>query len=175
MNDGLPLPNQNRAFRVTGPFVAMIRYMIVRDLRQFSIIYLVFLSSFAQSIFFVNYRGGQAGKAAPLIERPNLDMREGPLRGELLKGAANGQEQQQQQQPTQSTNAGGGGGGSQTSQPPPLEQANLASLFNSYANLWMELFKMTLGVYDLEPYRHSNLARLLLLLFIYLIPILFNM
>lgn len=105
----------------------MIRYMVVRDLRQFSVIYLVFLCSFAQSIFFVNFR--QAGDS-----------------------------------PEQVRSGDSNGGG-----------ANLAKLAASYAELWMELFKMTLGVYELEPYRHSALARLFFLLFLYLVPILFNM
>lgn len=124
------------AFRVTGPFVAMIKYMIVRDLRQFSLIYLVFLSAFAQCIFFVNYK--------PVSMSSSVDK-------------------QQQDAPTtivlETQNA--------------FEQ--LARLMRDYARLWMELFKMTLGVYDLEPYRHSLLARLFFLLFLYLIPILFNM
>lgn len=100
----------------------MIRHMIVRDLRQFSIIYLVFLWSFAQCIFFVNY--GQRTNREPDAEgQPNFLMR----------------------------------------------------LLASYVELYMDLFKMTLGVYDLQPFRHSGLARLFFLLFLYLIPILFNM
>lgn len=95
--------------------------MLVRDLRQFSVIYLVFLYAFAQCIFFVNYRPAASGA------------------------------------------------------PGPQPDWNLASLIESYLALWMELFKMTLGVYDLQPFRHSSLARLFFLLFIYLIPILFNM
>lgn len=94
----------------------MIRYMVVRDLRQFSAIYLIFLCSFAQCIFFVNFR------------------------------------------PTTGAN-----------------NKSLGELLSSFAQLLMELFKMTLGVYELQPFRHSNLARLFLLLFLYLVPILFNM
>lgn len=94
----------------------MIRHMVVRDLRQFSLIYLVFLCSFAQSIFFVNFK-----------------------------------------------------------QDEPETTSSTGKLLGSYAELWMELFKMTLGVYELQPYRHSNLARLFLLLFLYLVPILLNM
>lgn len=105
---------------MTGPFVAMIRYMIVRDLRQFSLIYLIFLCSFAQCIFYVNR----------------------PIRA------------------------------SDSNQ---LAQDGEISLWLKYFRLWLDLFKMTLGVYELEPFRQSILARFLLLLFIYLIPILFNM
>jgi hypothetical protein len=36
------------AVRLTGPFVSMIRFMILEDMRQFSIIYLVFLYGFTQ-------------------------------------------------------------------------------------------------------------------------------
>lgn len=97
----------------------MIRYMVVRDLRQFSFIYLVFLYSFAQCIFFVNRHLNQTADAAAELQ---------------------------------------------------VEQ-----LLGKYLELCMDLFKMTLGVYDFEPYRHSTLARLFFLLFIYLIPILFNM
>lgn len=103
----------------------MIRYMIMRDLRQFSLIYLIFTTAFAQCIFFVNHDTNR--------------------------------EDQQRRPPS---------GGS-------LEF--LQRLLRDYAKLWMDLFKMTLGVYDLEPYRNSYLARVFLLLFIYLIPILFNM
>lgn len=117
------------AFRVTGPFVAMIRYMIVRDLRQFSVIYLVFLYSFAQCIFFINN--------SSTVERDKKPEVAGQM--------------------------------------DPNEENPFAKLLASYLTLWMELFKMTLGVYDLQPYRHSGLARLFFLLFIYLIPILFNM
>lgn len=101
----------------------MIRHMIVFDLRQFSLIYLVFLFAFAQCIFLVNY-------------------------------------QQQHPDPPQSQ---------------ALDAAFATRLVADYCQLLMDLFKMTLGVYDLQPFRHSHLARLLLLLFIYLIPILFNM
>lgn len=104
--------------------MAIIRYMIVRDLRQFSLIYLVFLCSFAQCIFFVNY--------SPHLSESNKQDRF-QAHGFMLK------------------------------------------LMDDYVELWMDLFKMTLGVYDLQPYRHSSLARLFFLLFIYLIPILFNM
>lgn len=96
----------------------MIRYMLLRDLRQFSLIYLIFLCSFAQCIFFVNHQ-----KDHRVSDGDN--------------------------------------------------QAN--ALWLDYVTLWMDLFKMTLGVYELEPFRHSTLARIFLLLFIYLIPILFNM
>lgn len=114
---------KNRAFKVTGPFVAMIRYMIVRDLRQFSLIYLIFAYAFAQSIFFVNER--------------------------------------RRNQTKDQDDADGGNAG--------------AELVKRYLTLWMDLFKMTLNVYDLQPFRHSILARLFMLLFIYLISILFNM
>lgn len=124
-----PAPNPSSAFRVTGPFVAMIRYMIVRDLRQFSLIYLVFLYSFAQCIFFINFQ----------------------------------QESSREQLAADSQSPGND------------ERHFLLDLIVSYVELCMELFKMTLGVYDLQPYRHSSLARLFFLLFIYLIPILFNM
>ena len=100
---------------MTGPFVAMIRYMLVRDLRQFSAIYLIFLYAFAQCIFFVNHSAAEGA------------------------------------------------------------QPSIGHLLERYAALWMELFKMTLGVYELQPFRHSSLARLFLLLFLYLVPILFNM
>lgn len=106
----------------------MIRYMIVRDLRQFSLIYLVFLYSFAQCIFFINYQWSEV----VVNDDDDDDSPKGPLQF-------------------------------------------LERLLISYVDLWMDLFKMTLGVYDLQPYRHSNLARLFFLLFIYLIPILFNM
>lgn len=119
-----------RAFRVTGPFVAMIRYMVVRDLRQFSFIYLVFLYSFAQCIFFVNFNSPKKIMA-----------------------------------PSNST---------MVEHQPDNENA-LTRLIADYTRLWMDLFKMTLGVYDLQPYRHSTLARIFFLLFIYLIPVLFNM
>lgn len=109
----------------------MIRYMILRDLRQFSVIYLIFLFAFAQCIFFVNHHSTKTGA--------------GP-------GAS--------QSPDNST---------------ILNQEQLVNLATDYLNLWMELFKMTFGVYDLQPFRHSALARLFFLLFIYLIPILFNM
>lgn len=112
-----------------GPFVAMIRHMIVRDLRQFSLIYLVFLCSFAQCIFFVNFN------------RTN-------------QTSALGEEQPNAQRQS---------------------EGFLMRLLASYVELWMDLFKMTLGVYDLQPFRHSALARLFFLLFLYLIPILFNM
>lgn len=111
----------------------MIRYMVVRDLRQFSFIYLVFLYSFAQCIFFVNF-------VPQKVDQTSVDI--GPT------GAT----------------------------PIADEQAaKLSRLLSDHARLWMDLFKMTLGVYDLQPYRHSTLARIFFLLFIYLIPILFNM
>lgn len=125
----------------------MIRYMIMRDLRQFSLIYLIFTMAFAQCIFFVNYNTNY-----------HLFV-----------------EQQRQQQlqlhkriPADENNH----------QRLAAENSNLdflRYLLQEYAKLWMDLFKMTLGVYDLEPYRNSYLARVFLLLFIYLIPILFNM
>lgn len=108
----------------------MIRYMIVRDLKQFSLIYLIFITAFAQCIFLVNYG-------------PNHSR--------------------------QPSDGGDGGDGA------PVALDFMGRVANEYAKLWMDLFKMTLGVYDLEPYRSSHLARLFLLLFIYLIPILFNM
>ncbi|KAI1301163.1 Transient receptor potential cation channel subfamily V member 5 [Halotydeus destructor] len=40
-------------FKLTGPFVSMIRYMLVQDMRQFSIIYLVFLYGFSQAFHFL--------------------------------------------------------------------------------------------------------------------------
>lgn len=104
----------------------MIRYMIVRDLRQFSVIYLVFLYSFAQCIFFINN----------YLRNDNDDDHF----GETADG-----------------------------------KSSMAELGKSYLELWMDLFKMTLGVYDFQPFRHSALSRLFFLLFIYLIPILFNM
>lgn len=107
----------------------MIRHMIVRDLRQFSLIYLVFLYSFAQCIFFVNYPQRHA--------------------------------QQKETEKEKETEKG--------------KEGLLSQLLVSYVELCMDLFKMTLGVYDLQPYRHSTLARLFFLLFLYLIPILFNM
>lgn len=109
----------------------MIRYMIVRDLRQFSLIYLIFMYAFAQCIFFVNHQ---------------------PPAPDTTEAAA-------------------------APDPQVSDRADDHSkpLAASYAELWMELFKMTFGVYDLQPYRHSSLARLFFLLFIYLIPILFNM
>lgn len=109
----------------------MIRYMLVRDLRQFSLIYLVFLYSFAQCIFFVNYKQQLQGEEQT---------------SKLMEAEEDENNLQQ-----------------------------LGKLMLSYLELWMDLFKMTLGVYDLQPYRHSSLARLFFLLFIYLIPILFNM
>ena len=33
---------------LTGPFVSMIQYMLVQDMRQFSIIYLIFIYGFSQ-------------------------------------------------------------------------------------------------------------------------------
>lgn len=101
----------------------MIRYMIVRDLKQFSLIYLIFAYAFAQSIFFVNNR-----QVPP--SSPSDDEDDKQAAGNLIKG---------------------------------------------YLSLWMDLFKMTLNVYDLQPFRHSIMARLFMLLFIYLISILFNM
>ncbi|XP_054168611.1 transient receptor potential cation channel subfamily V member 1-like [Oppia nitens] len=41
------------AVRITGPFVAMVRFMIIEDMRQFSIIYLVFLYGFSQTFHFL--------------------------------------------------------------------------------------------------------------------------
>lgn len=104
--------------------------MIVRDLRQFSLIYLIFLCSFAQSIFFVNHS-----------KRPSQVVTE--------------------EIPSMINHV-------------DTNKSSL-SLWLDYVTLWMDLFKMTLGVYELEPFRHSILARIFLLLFIYLIPILFNM
>lgn len=127
---------------MTGPFVAMIRYMIVRDLKQFSLIYLVFLCSFAQCIFFVNYKQDNSinNNATAMV---NNDERGNNTNRDSNKGES--------------------------------DENIFIKLLASYLELWMELFKMTLGVYDLQPYRHSSLARLFFLLFIYLIPILFNM
>lgn len=34
--------------QLTGPFVSMIKYMLVQDMRQFSIIYLIFIYGFSQ-------------------------------------------------------------------------------------------------------------------------------
>lgn len=34
--------------KLTGPFVSMIRFMMVQDMRQFSVIYLIFIYSFSQ-------------------------------------------------------------------------------------------------------------------------------
>lgn len=111
----------------------MIRHMIVRDLRQFSLIYLVFLCSFAQCIFFVNYGKSESNSQTANKQNDNLDDTK-------------------------------------------TDEVNfLMRLLASYVELWMDLFKMTLGVYDLQPFRHSGLARLFFLLFLYLIPILFNM
>lgn len=138
------------AYKVTGPFVAMIRYMIVRDLRQFSLIYLIFLCSFAQCFFFIN--------------RPQANQ------------------QQQQHNPPITINSTTGAKTTlnnieqvQWQSPMATDRTASASIWLDYVRLWLELFKMTLGVYELEPFRHSILARLFLLLFIYLIPILFNM
>jgi len=135
----------------------MIRFMLVRDLTQFSAIYLVFLHAFAQCFFFINFNSRQEGRNAtsdslslgPLtvVERTELAQSSGQMgtnksleqKGEIWRGQL-------------------------------LEQ-----LFGQYARLCLELFKMTLGVYDLEPFRHSVLARLFFLLFMYLVPILFNM
>lgn len=100
----------------------MIRYMIVRDLRQFSLIYLIFAHAFAQSIFFVNNLSADKHKQSEHEEAQEKE-----------------------------------------------------NLIKHYLNLWMDLFKMTLNVYDLQPFRHSIMARLFMLLFIYLISILFNM
>ncbi|CAG2161551.1 unnamed protein product [Oppiella nova] len=47
------------AVRITGPFVAMVRFMIMEDMRQFSIIYLVFLYGFSQAFFFLLKQPGQ--------------------------------------------------------------------------------------------------------------------
>lgn len=140
---------QPSAFRMTGPFVAMIRFMLVRDLKQFSTIYLVFLHAFAQCFFFVTLGAGR--QEATLAEDPELGLGSNGTAGwEHSAGHSRGHLE---------------------AEPWRL----LASLFVQYAKLCMELFKMTLGVYDLEPFRHSTLARLFFLLFMYLVPILFNM
>lgn len=113
---------------MTGPFVAMINYMLMRDLKQFSLIYLIFLYSFAQCIFFINFR--------PATENANNST----------------------------------GGDAEMS----IAQWTLRFAIK-YLELWLELFKMTLGVYEFQPYRNSILSRLFLMLFMHLIPILFNM
>lgn len=115
----------------------MIRYMVVRDLRQFSFIYLVFLYSFSQSIFFVNFL---------------------PQKVDQTRVEDNGLASIASEVDTKR-----------------VDDDDLSRLLADYSRLWMDLFKMTLGVYDLQPYRHSSLARIFFLLFIYLIPILFNM
>ena len=43
---------------LTGPFVSMIQYMLVQDMRQFSIIYLIFIYGFSQ---------GECGKVVLVI------------------------------------------------------------------------------------------------------------
>ena len=134
------------AFNATGPFVAMISYMLMRDLKQFSLIYLIFLYSFAQCIFFVNY------------ELP----------------------------PTSAANTGTGANATQMLASNETTAASLAASIEAIAEsiswhsiryfmIWLELFKMTLGVYELQPYRHSILSRLFLVLYLNLVPILFNM
>lgn len=137
------------AFYVTGPFVAMINYMLMRDLKQFSLIYLIFLHAFAQCTFFANGHQPLAVTAEHAPATPAL--------------ATNASEPSSAAPP-----------------PPPLDQlAAVASWFaqlgRKYLDLWLELFKMTLGVYEFQPYRNSVLSRLFLMLFMHLIPILFNM
>lgn len=41
------------AVRLTGPFVSMIRYMLLKDMTQFSIIYLLFLYAFSLPFYFL--------------------------------------------------------------------------------------------------------------------------
>lgn len=123
----------------------MINYMLMKDAKQFSLIYLIFLCSFAQSIFFTNY---DEGESSPQSSTSPIDS---------SKPAANSQ-----------------------LQPEPLAALWLlldwlATIVASYLRLWLELFKMTLGVYEFQPFRRSLLSRGLLMLFIQLIPILFNM
>ncbi|KAG9509996.1 Ceramide transfer protein, partial [Fragariocoptes setiger] len=48
------------AFRLTGPFVSMIGHMLTQDLRQFSIIYVVFVYAFSQAFYFTSYNINQA-------------------------------------------------------------------------------------------------------------------
>ena len=135
------MQRERSAFRVTGPFVAMIRFMLVRDLKQFSAIYLVFLYAFGQCFFYINLT-----KPTPSTSTSTPTA---AAAADLLKA-------------DQATSGA-------------TLLAVLASLMAEYAQLCLELFKMTLGVYDLEPFRHSVVARLFFLLFMYLVPILFNM
>ena len=37
--------------KLTGPFVSMIRYMLIQDMRQFSVIYLIFIYAFSQGLY----------------------------------------------------------------------------------------------------------------------------
>lgn len=114
----------------------MINYMLMRDAKQFSLIYLIFLCSFAQSMFFTNYKEDSISKTVAGRHATSSSQEASEL-GLLADW--------------------------------------LASILAQYAQLWLELFKMTLGVYEFQPFRHSLLSRGLLMLFIHLIPILFNM
>lgn len=130
--------------------MAMIRFMLVRDLKQFSAIYMVFLYAFAQCFYSLS---GHSLKVDVEIATSNASNEH------LMKSTT-----------MMTLNK--------------IETANATaettkSLLNSsvweFSQICLELFKMTLGVYDLELFRHSILARLFFLLFMYLVPILFNM
>jgi hypothetical protein len=147
-----------RAFYVTGPFVAMINYMLMRDAKQFSLIYLIFLCSFAQSIFFTNYKDNSADKLTTLTTAAvAASQQQRPAAAIDKNQQATRQQDNEQQHELE------------------LLASWLVSILAEYAQLWLELFKMTLGVYELQPFRHSLLSRALLMLFLHLIPILFNM
>lgn len=99
-------------FKLTGPFVSMIRYMLVQDMKQFSIIYCIFVYGFSLSFYF------------------------------LLKKPLNNK---------------------------------IKSNHESYEKSWMELFRMTLGVWDYEELRSSYyhwMTTMFFVLFLILVPIL---
>lgn len=154
-------PNKS-AFYVTGPFVAMISYMLMKDAKQFSLIYLIFLCSFAQSIFFTNY-DQQPGGELELFFNFNNATEIGNGNGTRAVDDHSNQHQPSFQSVEQTQNE------------LRLLVNWLATIVANYLQLWLELFKMTLGVYEFQPFRHSLLSRGLLMLFIQLIPILFNM
>jgi transient receptor potential cation channel subfamily V protein 6 len=143
------------AFRLTGPFVAMIRHMFLKDLTQFSLIYLLFLYAFSLPFHFL------------LRQRDDLDeSSDQSLASTLPKVEAYSMADNQSIEVGSSLTIS--------------TDSAIAREFNSddiwaYASCWMRLFKMTLGSHNHLQLRFARFGWLtvaMFVLFIILVPIL---